>query len=493
VSQGHYDTLIVGAGVAGLIAARELARAGQRVAVIEARNRVGGRIFTERTSAAGYGGPLPVELGAEFIHGLPEETWALVREGGLSTYELQGSHVFLGGDATSDAIANGATPDAATRGEPSSGDATDATTDATAGATPRAGGAYEAATRVLEDMERWVRANPGRDMTFADYLRLAGPGAAGAQAASAYVEGFNAADRKLIGVAALVKQQLAEDEIEGDRVFHVRGGYDRVPQLLTADLETLGIPVLLEHMVRRISWRPGEVSIQADSPGTGTRTLRAARAVITLPLGVLQSGSVSMDPEPTAVSCHAQRLRMGAALRMTLVFESPFWHDEDVPLARAQPAAQLRDLSFLFTPQLTPSTWWTTMPERSPAITGWVGGPRAETLQRRVQASGDPKALLQHLCLGALSAAFGLSEAALGRRLTSSHWHDWSIDPHSLGAYSYAPAGALDASDRMAVPVADTLYFAGEHTDTTGHWGTVHGALRSGLRAARQILSGTPG
>ena len=76
----------------------------------------------------------------------------------------------------------------------------------------------------------------------------------------------------------------------------------------------------------------------------------------------------------------------------------------------------------------------------------------------------------------------------LQARLISWHTHDWQADPYSLGAYSYAPAGALNASSQMTRPAADTLYFAGEHTDTTGHWGTVHGALGSGLRAAAQIL-----
>jgi monoamine oxidase len=196
------------------------------------------------------------------------------------------------------------------------------------------------------------------------------------------------------------------------------------------------------------------------------------RALITLPLGVLQAGSVSFVPEPAAVLAHARRMRMGAALRVTLIFDARFWPD---------------GMSFLFTPQLTPAVWWTSMPERSPIITGWVGGPAAEGLQRGVRAAGDSDALLA-ICLRSLSSVFRIPEQALMQRLTSWHAHDWTSDPHALGAYSYAPVDAVDASEKMAVPVAGTLYFAGEHTDTTGHWGTVHGALRSGLRAARQIL-----
>jgi monoamine oxidase len=437
-----YDTLVIGAGAAGLAAARTLAAAGQRVAILEARDRIGGRIFTRRTGAAGSRDLLPIELGAEFIHGLPPETWELIGQEGLATYELRGAHVFLG--------------DRETRG----GDASN-----------------DPVTEVLQGMERWLRERPGSDMTFADYLRQAAIGAADAEAAAAYVEGFNAADQNLIGIAALVKQQIAEDQIEGDRIFRVRDGYDRIPRALAREFERRGGEIRLKHTVRHVAWRPGEVSVRAEDAASGERTLRAHRAVITLPLGVLHAGSVSFAPPPASVLAHARRMRMGTAVRATLVFDSQFW---------------LEDLSFLVAPHQTPAVWWTAMPERVPTITGWVGGPKAEWLQRRLRSSEDPNALAA-VCLRSLSAAFEMTEHALTRRLISWHAHDWSSDAHSLGAYSYAPVDALTASDEMSSPVAGTLYFAGEHTDTTGHWGTVHGALRSGLRAARQILAAASG
>jgi monoamine oxidase len=74
-------------------------------------------------------------------------------------------------------------------------------------------------------------------------------------------------------------------------------------------------------------------------------------------------------------------------------------------------------------------------------------------------------------------------------QLMSCATHDWQTDLLSCGAYSYVPAGALNAVLTMATPVQRTLYFAGEHTDVTGHWGTVHAAMRSGIRAAQQVLA----
>ena len=69
-----FDALVVGAGAAGLSAARELSHAGLRVLVLEARERLGGRIYTVRDGHS----PLPVELGAEFVHGEAEETFAII-------------------------------------------------------------------------------------------------------------------------------------------------------------------------------------------------------------------------------------------------------------------------------------------------------------------------------------------------------------------------------------------------------------------------------
>jgi monoamine oxidase len=450
----EYDTVIIGAGAAGLAAARMLAGAGQRVAILEARDRIGGRIVTHHVSVAGHG-KLAVELGAEFIHGLPAETWDLVNEGHLATVELQGSQLSFVHNRL---------------------ERHDAT--------------HDAAGDVLEGLKRWAQTRPGSDMTFADYLTWAGIGAADAAAAAGYVEGFNAADRSVIGAAALAKQQSAEDEIHAERLFHVREGYERIPQVLCRALQELGVPILLGRRVRHLKWRRGAVSIQ--TAGSGDKALHAKRAVITLPLGVLHEGSMGFSPQPTAMLSQAARMRMGTVIRVTLVFRSRFWRDDELLLARSELAADLRFMSFLFTPQLMPATWWTAMPEQTPIITGWVGGPKAESWQHRLRTGSDRELLLTE-SLRTLSTAFGLSPDSLRRELASWHTLDWGADEHSRGAYSYAPADALDASDKMSVPVAGTLYFAGEHTDTTGHWGTVHGALRSGLRAGRQVLADAAG
>lgn len=128
-----------------------------------------------------------------------------------------------------------------------------------------------------------------------------------------------------------------------------------------------------------------------------------------------------------------------------------------------------------------PPTWWTQLPVRSPLLVGWAGGTRAEEL---LQVSED--ALLDR-SLTALSHIFAVSKNFLEDSLVNFYNHNWTKDPFSLGAYSYIPVGGLHAQAELSEPIENTIYFAGEAASTTGHHGTVHGAIQSGLRAAQMI------
>ena len=258
MNAAKYDVLVVGAGAAGLAAGRVLADAGRRVAILEARDRVGGRIFTHRVAAEDAGPPVPVELGAEFIHGLPRATWALLEEAGLRASEVGGAQLsFADGQLT----ARGRQP----------------------------GEAYQ----VLERMADWMATQPpGCDMTFAEYLERNPVDASTRESAANYVEGFNAADRNRIGVAALAKQQRAEDAIEADRAFRVEAGYEAIPNFLAEEFVRAGGNLLLGKPVQRVAWKPGAVTVGvSDAAGRGFQ-LHAQRAVITVPLGVLQAESI---------------------------------------------------------------------------------------------------------------------------------------------------------------------------------------------------------
>lgn len=457
MSDTSYDVLVIGAGAAGLAAACALARAGKRVAVIEARDRIGGRIRTERFTAPGSESLLSIELGAEFIHGLPEITWDLVRRAKLATSELAGAPLMVrDGHLTADI------------------------------------GAQDSVGDLLEQMAVWLAKQPaGHDMSFADYVARHAPNASNAAAATNYVEGFNAADQRRIGVAGLAQQQRAEDAIDGDRLFRLTRGYDAVPGFLANELGRAGGVVHLDKPVRRIVWSPGAVLVQGADAAGNAFEFTADQAIITVPLGVLQAESIAFDPRPEAILQAAQRLAMGHALRVVLVFSSRFWRDAARRAQHPDIEDRLAQLGFVFMPGETPATWWTPHPEPLPLLTAWAGGPKAEALQRSIAASGSPEAAL-NACLETLGPAFGMTVAEFEHLLVAWYTHDWLHDEYARGAYSYVPAGALDAPARMTAPVEETLFFAGEHTDLNGHWGTVHAALGSGVRAAEALLAGPP-
>jgi monoamine oxidase len=449
LNSDKYDVLILGAGAAGLAAGRRLAVAGKRVVIIEARQRIGGRIFTAPQALQSAAAPIPIELGAEFIHGLPGSTWEIVREAQLATYELDG--------------------------EPWCFDE---------GLLHPCGEERRGAFEVVAKMPEWLAAQPaGSDATFAEYLKRAAIDAALAERASAYVEGFNAADRNIIGVAALARQQRAENDIHADRIFRIRGGYSALPQFLADQFRQSGGTIILKRPVRTIRWSRGAVSFGGLDGENRAFELKGEQAVITLPLGVLQADAVQFDPRPDDLMTQAARMAMGPVLRQTLLFDAPFWEAAQLRTA----AGRIRDLGFLFAREETPATWWTIQPDATPMLTAWAAGPKAVALAKKAAVSGEPRALLDE-ALRVLAKIFGLETAAIEKMLVGWHTHDWQGDAYSRGAYSYAPAGALDASLRMTQPAERTLYFAGEHTDTEGHWGTVHAAFNSGLRAADQIL-----
>ncbi len=318
----------------------------------------------------------------------------------------------------------------------------------------------EGAWQLLAGMEQ-VAAR-GEDMSFNRYLAQSDASDADKQRARNYVEGFNAADAELIGIVGLAQQQAAEDAIDGDRVARVDRGYEAVAEYVGQRAKAAGASVLLRTPVARVQWSRGQCTVTA----VDGRSWDARLVLCALPLGVLQNAPALFAPQPEQALAAAASLRAGAVERIVLEFRDRWW-------AKVHP-----HMHFLFAQGCYPPTWWTTAKIESPLLTGWAGGPRA-------RLSNDADALGRE-ALRTLESIFGRS---LEGELVRVHHHDWQGDPYARGAYSYVPAGASGAPAVLAEAVEDTLLFAGEHTDVTGHPGTVHGAMRSGLRAAAQALA----
>jgi monoamine oxidase len=185
-------------------------------------------------------------------------------------------------------------------------------------------------------------------------------------------------------------------------------------------------------------------------------------------------GAVRFTPALEGKHAALAGLASGPVLKVVMRFRSAFW--ERVAGGRAYNAAFFHHAEAPF------PTFWTALPLRIPVLTAWAGGPRAARLSGR-----DPAQIVQQV-ITSLEMLFGPA-TPVRAQLEAAHLHDWLPDPFARGAYSYVAVGGGRAREQLAEPLDDTLFFAGEATDTGGESGTVTGALQSGERAAQQLLA----
>lgn len=397
-----HDTLIIGAGAAGLAAARELSTAGKRVCVVEARERIGGRIHTLHVP----GLPLPVELGAEFIHGDAESTFRVVDAAALLVLHLSDERWWVQG-----------------------------------GKRRKLSDFWQRVARVRARIGRLRR-----DVSFDEFLRGQRLSPELRRMAWAFVEGYQAAHADRISA---LSQRATPDEVEeAPPQYRIASGYDGVPAWLRAGLDPERSELRLGTTVTSIAWKKGEVVAQTTGGEIAART-----AVITLPIGVWKAaagepGAIRFTPELRAKRTAVAKLEVGHVVRLILRFRERCWDD----------------FNFLQTSDRWMPTWWTTSPVRSTLVTGWAGGHSADALL----AEGSEA--MKHRALDAFARAIGRKRNELDALLAGSWTHDWQADPFSRGAYSYAGVGGSGAHDALAKPVAGTLFFAGEATsaDETG-------------------------
>ena len=412
------DTVVVGAGAAGLYAARELRRAGRDVVILEASHRVGGRILTEFETRAG----IPIELGAEFVHGDAPETTRLLDEARLATVPVLGRHY------RSD------------RGELSA-----------------QGPLWERMQRVFSRLS----ARRKEDRSFQEFLDTKPGGArlrAERELARGFVQGFNGADPALVSEKSLAEQgDPTEGAAEARRIVN---GYAAL--VVHLEREIAG-SIRLNTPAHRIMWSEDGVVV-VDTHG---QQHRARTAVVTVPLPMLQDDTIRIEPELPALRRAAGLLLMGHVVRVNVVVRERFWEEK------------IEDLAYLHAPTRPMTVWWTQNPLRAPLLTGWTGGPPALELTN----SGR----VEETAIAELAHAFRTRRTQMEKHVESLHWHDWSRDEHTRGAYSYVGVGGTNAPRALARSIESKLFMAGEATDAeTG--GTVEAALASAKRAARGVL-----
>ncbi|WP_223635333.1 NAD(P)/FAD-dependent oxidoreductase [Corallococcus sp. EGB] len=431
------DVVILGAGAAGLAAAERLMDQGLRIIVLEARDRVGGRMVTLRDPTT----DVPLELGAEFVHGKPASLLKRIRRAGLTVSPCNDTHALLW------------------RGK------LEEREDAFAFQEP-----LMSAEGPDRPIAAWVE----------EQARLrAWPPLVCAMARS-YVRGFYAADPDVASTLAIARMEQTADASGGTTPSRVLEGYDRVPLAMAAKLLAKPGTLLLNAVAEEVRWRPGSVRVRARTrQGTPLGTFQGEHAVVTLPVGVLQAkppapGAVRFVPRVRTQERAWNRLAMGSLVKVLLRFRAAFWRELEATA----------HFGFFHAPASPFPTWWTLSPHRHTRhLVGWSGGPAAASLSRLSE-----KAVLERALRG-LSQIFPLSPRELNARLEAWHVQDWQDEPYTRGGYAVIPSGAMDAVEALAEPVGRTIFFAGEATHVRGDEGTVHGALETGRRAADELLS----
>ena len=280
------------------------------------------------------------------------------------------------------------------------------------------------------------------------------------------VEGFDAADPRVASARAIAEEWGGAEM--GASQPRPAGGYGELLGWLAASLHAR-VRLRMQAVVREVRWSSRSVEVEGRFLGQPFRA-RARQAVVTLPIGVLEAGSVRFRPALRAKAGALRGLVSGPVVKAALRFDSAFWED------------RYPGVGFFHSPGAAFPTFWTQQPRHAPFLIAWAGGPKADALTGR-----PPRAILAQ-AVAALERLFG-KRMDVGSRLQNARVQDWRADPFSRGAYSYLRVGGTGSREALAAPLAGTLFFAGEATDTEQS-GTVAGALESGKRAARELLRG---
>ncbi len=435
-STKRFDVAVIGAGAAGLAAAGELSKHGCDVCVLEARDRVGGRILTRHEPDL----PVPLELGAEFVHGKAPATLQRLAACNTPLLDAPQQRFML------------------RSGKLRPGDQL-----------------FPELRARLSKIRR-----PRHDLPLSKFLE----GPAGSRLpprirefALMLVEGYDAADATRVSTLGTLDEWCGEGAADAS-TFRPQGGYASLLRALTGALDPDRVHIRLGTIVREVRWKRGEIMIAATQHGRA-HAVAARATIVTLPLGILQlppqaPNGVRFVPALTSKQKALAGLATGPVIKVLLRFRKPFWEEID--------NGRYAETAFFHAPRTAFPTFWTMLPQRAALLTAWAAGPAA------AQLAGVGRDEVVRTALRCVEKVFSGNERCLAD-FQGAYVHDWQADPFACGAYSYVVAGGGNARELLAQPLEDALFFAGEAADTGGESGTVAGALESARRAVEQVLS----
>jgi monoamine oxidase len=420
------DVLVIGAGAAGLSAARILLKAGISVTILEGRNRIGGRIHT----IEGEGFSFPVEAGAEFMHGDLPFTKSLMKESNVSYFAGEGRAWNVQANKLSE-------------GDLFHDD-------------------WDTLVAKLQELDHDITIGQFLELNFSHprYKSLT-------DSVKKFVEGYDAADIHKASALAL-KEEWSNENIQG---YRPEGGYTQLMNFLLADIKKRGGTVEFSAVVKKILWKKNDVEIIANN----NESFRAKRTLVTVPVALLKRGLIEFDPPIRAYEKAIKDIEVGGVVKFLVEFRERLWETNE-----RTPFRQMQDLNFLFSDAVVP-TWWTQRPREVPLLTGWLAGPVLKKLP------SDDDSLLQ-LAFQSLGYVFGTNERTVKENVKAIRVFNWEADPLALGAYAYATLSTSQALNIVSQPVEETIYFAGEAFYKGAEMGTVEAALATGNQTAERII-----
>lgn len=429
------DILIIGAGAAGLMAARTLLKAGKKVIVLEARNRCGGRIHTIHNQAFLKN----TELGAEFIHGNLPVTLNLLKEAGIS-YQSVNAEMwrYSNGHLSNEGFF---------------------ITD------------WGLLIKGLNKLETDVNMGEFLQKEFSGnrYKELR-------ESVRKFISGYDTADVRKASAFALRREWQSEDE---DAQRRINGGYGAIVKYLEDECKNNSARIYLNSVVKEVHWsNDGIKAITSEG-----MCYEARQILIALPLGVLQAhsdekGSIVFYPDIPEQKKAIDAMGFGAVIKILLEFDSIFWEDQCTTELAGK---SLRNMGYLFSDEEIP-TWWTQSPQHSPVLTGWLGGPEAASKKNL------PDEVILQQALQSLGKIFKRNPDELKNSLLAFTIVNWTAEPFTCGSYSFDTVASEKSRKLLNEPVNNTLFFSGDYLYDGPAMGTVEAALTSGKKTAESIL-----